>query len=192
METITVKMSWKWGGAKEIACSEALTVDEVAQENGFGDIEGLQLCFVSRGRILSPIITLHGNKVQNGDTILVHAAKTRSQSLRVVRRQCFSRFSRLMEFGSLAEIRESEMGKLADRGHANWENFRLYPILLESMLKGKEEKSRKDSKEPSRTVIPTNAGISETPLPDLLKEKECGGIEFGVHGMWNEPRFRCS
>jgi hypothetical protein len=158
-------MSWKWGDAKEITDSESLTLKEVAQELGFGEIEDLPLFFVSRGPILSPIITLHGNQIQDGDTILVHAAKLRSQSLRVVRRQCFSKFSRLMENDSLTEIRTNEMAKSVDRSYANWETIRGYPIVLQSMLKAEE--ARNDNKEPTKTVISVNTGISETPLSTL-------------------------
>jgi hypothetical protein len=52
MNAVTVTVTWKWGGAKTITCCEAMTMEEVAQENGFTGNSDQTLLFISRNRIL--------------------------------------------------------------------------------------------------------------------------------------------
>jgi hypothetical protein len=42
-------MTWKWDGAKIITCSESLTIDDVATNNGFAELNGSVPCFICKG-----------------------------------------------------------------------------------------------------------------------------------------------
>jgi hypothetical protein len=157
MQVVKITMAWNWGGAKTFFCSESETIDEIAKSNGFTEING---------HVLSPIFSLHWYQVKDGDTILAHLPKSRTHSPPVARRNFFSKFSKLMEATTLAEIEAGESARIADRAYANWETVRSFPQALAAMLRSRQEAATED-KQHEATVIAPSTGISEAPLPML-------------------------
>jgi hypothetical protein len=152
------------GGAKTFTCSESQMIDDVAKANGFTEINGHVPCFVFRGRVLSPIFSLHWHRVRDGDTILVHLPKSRTYSPPIAKRNFFSKFSTLMEATTLAEIEAGEAARIADRDYANWEMLRSFPRLLAAMLSARRDGGA-ERRQHDETVIAPSAGISDAPLP---------------------------
>jgi hypothetical protein len=173
MKVVRITMAWNWGGAKTFICSESQTIDEIAKANGFIEINGHVPCFIFKGRVLSPIFSLHLYQVKDGDTILAHLPKSRTYSPPIPKRNFFSRFSRLMEATTLAEIEAGETARIVDRDYTNWESVRTFPRVLAAMLSSPQEAATED-KQQEVTVIATGAEISEAPLPTLLPTRQSG------------------
>jgi hypothetical protein len=164
-------MTWKCGDSKIITCSNASTIEEVAQEHGFmlkGDISPV---FISRGQILAPEFTLHKHNIQNGQNIIVYMpARAKKRPSPVLTPLALSNFSPMFEFDTLEAIEAEEAAKTADQDFANWETSRSFPALLKEMmtLMEKEEKLYTWAERTEKTVIEPGTQISETPLPELI------------------------
>jgi hypothetical protein len=76
----------------------------------------------------------------------------------------------LWEFDTLETIEAEEAARNADRGFANWETSRSFPLLLREMitLMEKEENHCTWLERPEKTVVEPGTQISETPLPELI------------------------
>jgi hypothetical protein len=178
MNTIAIHMTWKWGGAKEITCSEAQTIREIADENGFLDVADRDPLFISRGRILRAEITLYGNGVRDGQTLIAFLPGTaRVRRLAGGPLSRFSRFSSILEAETLADIKAFEMARSADRDFANWETERRYPLILAELIDSIEadEAECRSALDSEVTVVRSSAAISEAPLPLLVDQPPMAG-----------------
>jgi hypothetical protein len=171
MNTITIKMTWKWGGAKIITCSESRTIDDIATNNGFTELNGHIPCFICKGRILSPAFTLHYHQIKTGDVIFVHLPMVQTKILPLVRRQCFRKFSPFMTEQTMTQIQDEETAKSVDRDFLNWETVRVFPMVLQEMLTMQEE-SEAETKSVEMTVVQHSREISSAPIPTLLTRDE--------------------
>jgi hypothetical protein len=181
MNTITIKMTWKWGGAKIITCSESFTIDDIATNNGFTELNGYVPCFICKGRILSPAFTLYYHQIKTGDVILDHLSMVQTQIPPLVRRQCFRKFSTFMAEHTMAQIQDEETAKSVDKDFLNWEMVRTFPIVLQEMLAKQEEsesetetetETETEPKSVEMTVVQHNREVSSAPLPILLIRDE--------------------
>jgi hypothetical protein len=173
MKTLTVRMAWQCGGAKRITCSEAMTVEEIARENGFIGLAARDPLFISRGWILAAEITLHGNRVQDGQTpvaYLPRAARARPIQAEALTKS--PRSSPLRNAPTLEEIERLEAGRAADRDFARWETHRRYPLVLAALVEfiEAEEEPWLSASHRGVTVVRPAAGISDTPLPVLAED----------------------
>jgi hypothetical protein len=148
-----------------------MTIEEVAQENGFTGNSDQTLLFISLGRILSPEFTLHAHQIKDGQTIFVHLSKkSHLHPLDPAPMLDFPQFSSSRRFRTLEDIAEEELAKFIDRDFANLEVARSFPSILQELLGlMQKEKDKYQHKEPQeKTVIVTNTVISESPLPRLV------------------------
>jgi hypothetical protein len=182
MDTITVRMTWTWGGSRQVRCSKAQTIHEVACENGFLGVADRDPLFLSQGQILAAELTLHGNGVRDGQTVLAYLP--RGACTCPVDRGPFAGFPR---FQSLPDIERLEAWRAADRTFANWEMECKYPLVLADLLHGveAEEGEYLSTFVPQVTVVRPAAGISDTPLPGVTDPEGMAGVP----GSWGVCEF---
>jgi hypothetical protein len=170
-------MKWTWGGAQTITCCAAMTIIEVAQENGFANLINLQPIFISRGQILKSEFTLHAHKIQDGQTIIVHLPKSQnSHQTESIPLTYISKFSLLKKEQIMEDIEIVETGKVADQDFRNWESSRMLPMMLSELLKIAETEDEDEAEMYpillSPTVIRKGMKISDCPLPQLINVDE--------------------
>jgi hypothetical protein len=171
MKTVTLKMTWKWGGSKIITCSSALSIEEVAEEHGFAAIGDISAVFISRGRILAPEFTLHAYKIQDGQTIIAYIpSQPKQSSAPIIPPLAISEFSPMFLYDTLEIIEAGEAARNADQDFANWEIFSTFPGLLNEMMTliESEEQLHRFPGRPEKTIIMPGTQISEAPLPELI------------------------
>jgi hypothetical protein len=183
METVIIKMSWKWGGVKVIACSTSLTVEEVAQENGFTAVNGREPLFIFKGRILQPQLTFHHYDIRDGASIVAYIGFA-CPILPI-------RFSEAL-FASrrtqrINEARDNENARLVDQDFMLWEMVRSYPEVLAECLREDQEREEKDvpAVKTEKTVVKSSHEISVSPLPLMLKGED-GFRQRDRLGSWSD------
>jgi hypothetical protein len=179
METVIIKMSWKSGCGKVIACSTGMTVEEVARENGFTLVNGREPLFIFKGRILQPQLTLHYHNIRDGASIIAYIGFSCAfLPLKLRRARFVSRTAQEMD-----EARDNEAARLLDRDFMLWEMVKGYPELLAICWRDEENNEEKAAAEVTteKTVITSEHTISEAPLPLMLKPDD---------GFWWRERLR--
>jgi hypothetical protein len=175
MRFITFTMTWKWGGSRTVTCSEAHTLEEAAEGNGFHIANGYPITYICNGRILAPQFTLHAHRIRDGQTIILYVPAsvwpsfTDSTSGKFnPNKHCF------IVSPTLEDIASDEAAKLADLDFVNWECSRSLPVVLSKLLTMIEtdEEALAGAGPGEPTVIVYANGISETPLPTLIPVDE--------------------
>jgi hypothetical protein len=172
MEEVNFKMTWKWGGAKDITCAKTLTVEEVAIAHGFADHLTKNPIFITRGRIMNPHFTLRAHNVSEGQRIIAYLPAPEG-----------SRSQRRITFEScdfddvIGKIELQEAARQADQDFANWEMSPMFPLIMTELLHGIEEEDGEGGMGDFQTtvVLQTHA-ISEAPLPRLIGRNEPGSV----------------
>jgi hypothetical protein len=186
MQTICIKMAWKWGGAKTFTCPDTMTIEEVAEQHGFMDISETTPQFLSRGRILTPEFTLRAHHIHDGQTIIAYLPANVRPLKSGTRResQCSCARGRY----SHSYITGIESAKQADRDFHNWECNRAYPLALAELLR-MIEKEDEQSRIPSSshtTVLAASANISDEPLPSAISSEDFAD-QYRIH--WKDSLF---
>jgi hypothetical protein len=119
---------------------------------------------------------LHWYQVRDGDTILVHLSKARTYSRPIPTRNFFSKFSKLMEATTFAEIEAGEAARITDRDYTNSEVLRTFPQFIAAVLSSRHDAASTDL-QMEHTVIAPSAGISDSPLPTIPPTRPRGRFE---------------
>jgi hypothetical protein len=167
MNIISLKLTWKWGGAKKITCSDTMTLEEVARDHGFADVSETTPLYISRGEILDPIFTLRALEIADGQNIIVYLP-TSARSRRP-QRSARDLWLPARRYRTLRDIEEEEEARLADQDFANWESARAFPLVMKQLLTMIEDEEAEQTIEtpPMPTILMPSTQISEDPLPRL-------------------------
>jgi hypothetical protein len=183
METVIIKMSWKWGGVKVIVCSTSLSIEEVAQANGFTAVNSREPLFIFKGRILQPQLTLHHYNIHDGATIITYIGfACPILPIRFPGDLFASHRTQRID-----EAQDNEKAKLVDQNFMLWENVRSYPKILAEFLKEGEEREEKEAPavKTEKTVVKSSHEISIAPLPLMLKGED-GFRRRDRRGSWSD------
>jgi hypothetical protein len=166
METVIIKISWKWGGGKIIACSTAMTVEEVAQENGFAAVNGREPLFIFKGKILEPQLTLHYHNIRDGASIITYLGFACAIFPIRLPKALF-----ISHKAQVDEARDNEIARLIDKDFMLWEMVKDYPGVLAECLREEEKNQGKPAPvdRTETTVIMSSHRISDSPLPLMFK-----------------------
>jgi hypothetical protein len=169
MNIISLKLAWKWGGAKEVTCADAMTVEEVARDHGFTDVAEAAPLYISRGKVLAPELTLRAHQIADGQKIIAYlpsAARARRPQLLAEPPAVRCR--------AMCDIEDGEASRQADQDFAHWESARNLPLVMGELLAMIEDEAERSTRieevsevPPMPTVVRASARISEDPLPRL-------------------------
>jgi hypothetical protein len=168
MNLISLKLSWKWGGAKEVTCPDTMTLEEIAREHGFADIAETSPLYISRGEIVDPQFTLRSHQIVDGQKIILYLPSS-AQPRRLQRSARDSCVPRVMKYRTLCDIEDEETARQSDQDFANWESVPTLPLVMKDLLTmiEDEESRQKIQRRPMPTVLLPSTRISEDPLPRL-------------------------
>jgi hypothetical protein len=166
---VVIKMRWKWGSEKAIACSSTMTLEEVARDHGFAHPSGALPIFIADGKILSPELTLHWHRVTNGQTIIVYLPNAETPTRASLVSQTPRRFKG-SEYYAQDAMREA--GRVVDIGFRKWENNRSFPRVLRQIYNQELAEEGQPPRACASTVVTPSPGICDEPLPELHTAKQ--------------------
>jgi hypothetical protein len=176
MKQLVLGMMWKWGGAKVIRCTADMTIEEVAGANGFSEVNRTVPIFIYKGQILRPELTLQHYKIPSGAMIIAYIGFACPDVTPKYRPRFPFAWPRAE---SIDEIKDKEMGRIADQDFRCWETVRAFPQVLKDILLD-EERAEQESdaqQEPEETIVAPSHVPSDAPLPLLFRRDD----DFGYH-----------
>jgi hypothetical protein len=161
-----LRVQWTWGGRKVIKVSEYDVVGATMCLHGFSALNGTQIFFAHRGRILDDRFTFRYHGIKPGDLIVCQLRRlpTKDKSERFL-----SSLAHRTHVGFPVtnerddQARFAEQARLCDQAFAEWECHPQLPTILRDLLSDRSDSGEFDEEEP--TVVCGPHEISERPLP---------------------------